>query len=141
MKKINKEALLTEEFKSLVISMLHKTPEERPSIEEIKNHPWMKGKMPTKKELENQKTVINQLKEQILENERKCILSKVESKKKIIKENLGNFIKEKMAPSTPFQKMMMTLKLKAYVEIYARTHKGTGFESSASLADIQEELV
>lgn len=114
MKKINKEALLTEEFKSLVISMLHKTPEERPSIEEIKNHPWMKGKMPTKKELENQKTVINQLKEQILENERKCILSKVESKKKIIKENLGNFIKEKMAPSTPFQKMMMTLKLKAY---------------------------
>ena len=40
---------LSEEFKDLVLKMLAYDPAKRPTIEEIKNHPWMKKEFSSKK--------------------------------------------------------------------------------------------
>lgn len=41
----------SEEFRDLVASMLAYNPHERPSLAEIKEHPWYKGPVPTKDEI------------------------------------------------------------------------------------------
>ena len=40
---------LSEEFKDLVLKMLAYNPAKRPTIDEVKNHPWMKMKFESKK--------------------------------------------------------------------------------------------
>lgn len=44
---------LTEDFKDLVLKMLAYNPAKRPTIEEIKNHPWMKKEYSGKKALKD----------------------------------------------------------------------------------------
>ena len=57
-RKIGGEAL-SEEFKSLIMSMLHYNPAKRPTIEEVKNHPWMKTASEPEKA---RKVILNALK-------------------------------------------------------------------------------
>ena len=44
---------LSEEFKDLVLRMLAYNPAKRPTIEEIKSHPWMKKEYSGKKALKD----------------------------------------------------------------------------------------
>jgi serine/threonine protein kinase len=46
--KENGEAYFSEEFKSLIESMLALEPSSRASVADVLAHPWMKGEMPTK---------------------------------------------------------------------------------------------
>jgi len=41
----------SEEFKDFIQKMLAEDPEERMTIEEVLEHPWMKGKMATNEEV------------------------------------------------------------------------------------------
>jgi len=38
-------------FKNLVLSMMSYHSYDRPSIEEIRNHPWLKGEVPAQEEI------------------------------------------------------------------------------------------
>ncbi len=39
------------EFKDLVISMMQYHFYDRPSIQQIRNHPWLRGEVPTQEEI------------------------------------------------------------------------------------------
>jgi len=39
--------VLSDEFKDFVVKLLAYNYSDRPSIEEIKDHPWFKGDLPT----------------------------------------------------------------------------------------------
>lgn len=41
----------SKDFEDLVVSMMSYHFYDRPSIEEIKNHPWLKGEVPTQEEI------------------------------------------------------------------------------------------
>ena len=56
MKKSNKFGNLTNEFKSLISLMLSYDLMERPNITEILNHPWLKLKIPSKNEMDEEFT-------------------------------------------------------------------------------------
>ena len=47
----NNVSALSKEFKDLFTKMISFNPKERPTIEEIINHPWMKGEVATKAEI------------------------------------------------------------------------------------------
>ncbi|MFM7859475.1 MAG: protein kinase domain-containing protein, partial [Flammeovirgaceae bacterium] len=58
---------VSDEFKSLINSILAADPAQRPSIDEIKNHPWMKKNMANEEEMveefEKRKGVVKQMRE------------------------------------------------------------------------------
>jgi hypothetical protein len=41
----------SDDFKNLVLSMMSYHSYDRPSIEDIRNHPWLKGEVPTQEEI------------------------------------------------------------------------------------------
>ncbi len=58
---------VSDEFKSLINSILAADPAQRPTVEEIKNHPWMKKNMASEEEMaeefEKRKGVVKQMRE------------------------------------------------------------------------------
>jgi len=50
----NGEQFYSEEFRDLINAMFAYKPSDRPSIEQIKNHPWFNGTLPNIDELKNE---------------------------------------------------------------------------------------
>jgi len=46
------DSFFSEEFKDIVQSMLQLDPAHRPTIPEVLAHPWMKGDVPTREEIQ-----------------------------------------------------------------------------------------
>ena len=81
--KINEEGLLTEEFKELIEGMLRRDPEQRYTIQDIKNSKWYQGEIADKGAIEEEfellrKTLKRIYKEEMidLKNERKTKVAK-----------------------------------------------------------------
>ena len=68
--KPGKEEFFSEDFKSLVQSMLQLESVQRPSIADVINHPWMTGEVPT------QEQIIEQFKER-----QKAVVANIEAEK------------------------------------------------------------
>ena len=50
-KKPGKDEFFSEDFKSLVQSMLSLDPVDRLSMADVMNHPWMQGEVPTQEQI------------------------------------------------------------------------------------------
>lgn len=48
---MNAKTDYSEEFKDLVVSMMAYHFYDRPSIRDIRNHPWLKGELPSSEEI------------------------------------------------------------------------------------------
>eukprot|EP00356_Strombidium_inclinatum_P007966 CAMPEP_0170481584 /NCGR_PEP_ID=MMETSP0208-20121228/1965_1 /TAXON_ID=197538 /ORGANISM="Strombidium inclinatum, Strain S3" /LENGTH=472 /DNA_ID=CAMNT_0010754319 /DNA_START=29 /DNA_END=1447 /DNA_ORIENTATION=- len=65
------ETFFSEDFKDLVQCMLQLDPSHRPSAQEVLNHPWMQGPMPTTAQVFQEFERRNQAVKQSVEQERK----------------------------------------------------------------------
>lgn len=80
------------QFRDLIKRMLKEEPNQRLNLEQVRNHPWMKGQMPTREELaeefrDRKKKVIAQLiEEKLLKKQKKGASNEKKNSKFLIPE-------------------------------------------------------
>ena len=66
--KPGQENFFSQDFKDIVQSLLQLDPQHRPSLSEVKGHPWFKGDLPTKEEVFNEFSIRSKKLDQIMDN-------------------------------------------------------------------------
>ena len=138
--KENGDAFFSEEFKQIIQGMLQLDPSHRPSIPDIREHPWMKGPMPTKEQILQEFSKRDLIVKKTIEDEREQKLAekmkRVENQRKTMRG-----VAQSGSEETKFDESGLMKPTKQIDEFVGAFAQSTQFFSTYSPDMIEKALV